>query len=126
MVVRTVRYERPGVYNRRSRARTVRVDFKYARPRIGNNRFMTAYWKTLSHNGVHFPPLYEPAGLAVRVKGKRVELLPLAEEMAYVFAKKKDTPYVQDTVFTSNFTNDFEKELPAWCKGAKFGDIDFS
>ena len=87
---------------------------------------MTAYWKTLSHNGVHFPPPYEPTGMPVRVSGKSVALSPLAEEMAYLFAKKKDTPYVQDPVFTSNFVDDFLKQLPAWCKGATYGDIDFS
>ena len=87
---------------------------------------MTAYWKTLSHNGVHFPPLYEPTGMSVRVRGNPVPLSPLAEEMAYMFAKKKDTPYVQDPVFTTNFTEDFLKQLPSWCKGAKFSDVDFS
>ena len=87
---------------------------------------MTAYWKTLSHNGVHFPPPYEPLGMSVRVDGKPVALSPLAEEMAYMFAKKKDTPYVQDPVFTSNFANDFVKQLPPWCKGARYGDIDFA
>ena len=51
-------------------------------------------------------------------------LSPLAEEMAYALAKKKDTPYVQDPVFTSNFMGDFLRELPEWCRGAKFEDID--
>ena len=75
---------------------------------------MTAYWKTLYHNGVHFPPPYEPLGMSVKVTGKPVALSPLAEEMAYLFAKKKDTPYVQDQVFTSKFTDDFVKQLPTW------------
>ena len=64
--------------------------------------------------------------MSVRVDGKPVALSPLAEEMAYMFAKKKDTPYVQDPVFTSNFANDFVKQLPPWCKGARYGDIDFA
>jgi DNA topoisomerase I len=87
---------------------------------------MSAYWKTLSHNGVHFPPPYEPMGMSVRVNGKVVPLSPLAEEMAYMFAKKKDTPYVQDPDFRSNFVNDFVTQLPSWCKGARYEDIDFS
>ena len=53
-------------------------------------------------------------------------LPPLAEEMAYTFAKKKDTPSDQDPVFTRNFTADFVAQLPAWCKGVSYGDIDFS
>lgn len=52
-------------------------------------------------------------------------LEPLAEEMAYNFAKKKVTPYVQDPVFIANFMGDFLKELPPWCKGAQFKDVDF-
>ena len=87
---------------------------------------MSAYWKTLSHNGVNFPPPYEPDGLSITVNGRSVKLTPLAEEMAYQFAKKKDTPYVQDPVFISNFMADFVKQLPAWCQGAKFADFDFS
>jgi DNA topoisomerase I len=87
---------------------------------------MKAYWKTLSHNGVNFPDPYQPEGVTVRVKGKDVALTPLAEEMAYSFAKKKDTPYVQDPVFRANFLGDFVKELPDWCRGAKFEEVDFS
>jgi DNA topoisomerase-1 len=87
---------------------------------------MKAYWTTLSHNGVHFPPPYEAEGLSVTVRGKQVQLSPLAEEMAYQLAKKKDTPYIQDPVFTSNFMKDFVKQLPAWCSGAAFSGVDFS
>ncbi|HUI23363.1 MAG TPA: DNA topoisomerase I [Nitrososphaerales archaeon] len=87
---------------------------------------MKAYWKTLSHNGVNFPDLYQPEGLRVRVNGEQVGLSPLAEEMAYNLAKKKDTPYVQDPVFTANFMEDFVKQLPPTCRGAGFKDVDFS
>ena len=87
---------------------------------------MSAYWKTLSHNGVNFPDPYVPEGITISVGGREVSLSPLAEEMAYNFAKKKDTPYVQDPVFRSNFMSDFAKELPDWCKGTKFEALDFS
>jgi DNA topoisomerase I len=87
---------------------------------------MKAYWKTLSHNGVNFPDLYQPERLHISVKERQVELSPLAEEMAYNLAKKKDTPYVQDPVFTANFMGDFVKQLPPWCRGAEFNDVDFS
>ena len=87
---------------------------------------MSAYWTMLSHNGVNFPEGYIPDGLSVRIKGKLVRLSPLAEEMAYHLAKKKDTPYIQDSVFRSNFMQDFLKELPDWCKGAPFEQVDFS
>jgi DNA topoisomerase-1 len=87
---------------------------------------MTAYWRTLSHNGVNFPDPNAPKGLSITVRGRRLPLSPLAEEMAYHLAKKKDTPYIQDPVFTANFMRDFLKELPTWCKGAKFQEVDFS
>ena len=85
---------------------------------------MKEYWKTLSHNGVNFPESYQPEGLAITVGGKGVALDPLAEEMAYSLAKKKDTPYVQDPVFVSNFMGDFLKELPPWCRDVRFKDVD--
>jgi len=87
---------------------------------------MTAYWTTLSHNGVCFPDPYQPGGLSVRVTGREVALSALAEEMAYNLAKKKDTPYIKDPVFDSNFMSDFVRELPSWCRKAKFEDVDFS
>jgi DNA topoisomerase-1 len=86
---------------------------------------MRAYWNTLSHNGVNFPDSYRPEGLAVAIKGRQIALAPLAEEMAYNLAKKKGTPYVLDRAFTSNFMRDFIGQLPTWCKGAEFRDVDF-
>jgi len=83
-------------------------------------------WKTLRHNGVAFPPAHSPTGLAVTIRGEKITLPPLADEMAYQFAKKKDTPYVQDPVFVENFMKYFSKELPQNFRSAKFSDIDFS
>lgn len=87
---------------------------------------MSPYWRTLSHNGVNFPDPYQPEGLAIKVRGAEVALSALAEEMAYNFAKKKDTPYVQDPVFRSNFMADFAKQLPPGTGAVKFEDVDFS
>lgn len=87
---------------------------------------MTAYWTTLSHSGVSFPDVYSPSGLSVRVNGKPVALSSLAEEMAYHLAKKKNTPYIHDPVFVSNFMLDFARQLPSWSRNAKFSEVDFS
>jgi DNA topoisomerase-1 len=87
---------------------------------------MPAHWTTLSHNGVNFPPPYAAEGLSIRVKGTGLQLSPFAEEMAYQIAKKKDTNYIKDPVFTANFMTDFLTQLPQWCKGSKFEDADFS
>ncbi|MDA4137434.1 MAG: DNA topoisomerase I [Thaumarchaeota archaeon] len=83
-------------------------------------------WKTLRHSGVAFPPEHSHTGLTITVKGEAVSLSPLADEMAYQFAKKKDTPYVKDPVFVENFMKYFSEELPQSLKGAKFSEVDFS
>ena len=87
---------------------------------------MTAYWTSLSHNGVAIPDPYRPEGLSIRVAGKPATLSPLGEEMAYHLAKKKETPYIRDRVFVSNFMLDFVKLLPEWCRAANFEQVDFS
>jgi DNA topoisomerase I len=84
-------------------------------------------WKTFRHNGIAFPDPYVQKGLSVRILGQEVKLPPLAEEMAYQFAKKKDTPYVKDPVFVANFMKYFVKQLPPPAnKQTKFEDVDFS
>src|SRR5881409_2422336 len=83
-------------------------------------------WKELRHNGVAFPPLYEPRRLAIRVRSDKVELGPEAEELAYAWGKKRTTPYVQDLVFQTNFLSDFLKVLPAKYADANYSEINFS
>ena len=84
------------------------------------------YWRKLYHNGVCFPPEYVPDGLSIRARGKMFELSPLAEEMAYNLAKKRETPYFSDPVFRSNFMIDFTKNLPESVRDVSFEEIDFS
>ena len=81
-------------------------------------------WKTLQHNGILFPPTYEAQGIKIKIKGDTVNLDLEQEEMAYQWAKKKDTPYAQDKVFQKNFTADFAKKLGI--KKLSYEDIDFS
>lgn len=83
-------------------------------------------WKTLKHNGILFPPPFESQGIKTKIKGEKVELSLPQEEMIYQWAKKKDTPYVQDKVFQKNFVTDFAKTLPAKFKKITISDIDFS
>lgn len=83
------------------------------------------HWRTLIHNGVAFPEPYRPKGLKIRFKGKEVELSPLAEEMVYALAKKKDTRYFFDPVFRENFMGDLREQVPEF-KDARFKDVDFS
>ncbi|MDW8276017.1 MAG: hypothetical protein RMJ59_06535 [Candidatus Nitrosocaldus sp.] len=83
-------------------------------------------WRQLQHNGVALPPPYEAKGLSIRIKGRSIRLTPEQEEMAYAFAKKKDTPYVKDRVFVLNFLSDFLKLFPEEYRSASIEDIDFS
>ena len=83
-------------------------------------------WKTLQHNGIAFPPFFESKGITIKIKGEKVPWNLEQEEMVYQWAKKKDTPYVQDKVFCKNFLEDFVKILPEKNKGISLSDIDFS
>ena len=83
-------------------------------------------WKTLEHNGILFPPPFESQGIKVKIRGEKIDLDLLQEEMIYQWAKKKDTPYVQDKIFQKNFVSDFAKTLPAKFKQISYSDIDFS
>jgi DNA topoisomerase-1 len=83
-------------------------------------------WKTLQHNGILFPPAYEKQGIKIKIKGESVDLDLDQEEMVYQWAKKKDTPYVQDKVFQKNFTADFAKTLTSKFRNISYQDIDFS
>jgi DNA topoisomerase-1 len=84
------------------------------------------YWTTLEYNGPAVYPPYTPKGLHISINGESVSLSPLAEEMAYHLAKKKDTPYIKDPFFISNFMKDFSKELPQKFRNVSFEKIDFS
>jgi len=46
-------------------------------------------WKTLKHNGILFPPPFESLGIKIKIKGEKISLDLLQEEMAYQWAKKK-------------------------------------
>src|SRR3989449_3454073 len=83
-------------------------------------------WKELRHNGVAFPPPYEPRKLSIRIHGTIVRLSPDAEELAYAWGRKRTTPYVQDPVFQTNFLSDFLKLLPPKHSQAKMPQIDFT
>eukprot|EP00871_Galdieria_phlegrea_P002020 jgi/Galph1/2819/GphlegSOOS_G1451.1 len=71
----------------------------------------TIKWTTLSHNGVLFPPEYEPHRIPIIYKGKEIVLLPNAEEVATFFAQKLATEYVKKQQFRQNFWEDFQQYL---------------
>jgi DNA topoisomerase I len=83
-------------------------------------------WKTLRHNGVAFPSPYDYRGLAVKIKTEKFKLSAEQEEMLMAWAKKKDTPYVQDAVFQKNFLDDLKRYLPERFAGISLMDLDWS
>ena len=68
-------------------------------------------WNKLEHNGILFPPDFETKNIRIKIKGEKIDLNLDQEEMVYQWAKKKDTPYVQDKVFQKNFLTDFALSL---------------
>ena len=82
-------------------------------------------WKKLEHNGILFPPDFETKKIKIKIKGENVDLDINQEEMVYQWAKKKDTPYVQDKVFQKNFLTDFAKTFGSKYKKLELEDVDF-
>nr|XP_027192874.1 DNA topoisomerase 1 alpha-like isoform X2 [Cicer arietinum] len=68
-------------------------------------------WTTFVHNGIIFPPPYNPHGVKILYKGKPVTLTPEQEEVATWFADMWDTEYMQNEIFKNNFWNDWQKLL---------------
>jgi len=84
-------------------------------------------WTELEHNGVAFPPDHVQRGININILGEVYFLNREQEELIYAWAKKKDTHYVRDPVFQSNFLSDFKKAIPDRFKSVqKIDDIDMS
>ena len=79
----------------------------------------------MRHNGVAFPPEYQPRGLSTTINGKLVQLEPLQEEMLMAWAKKIGTPYVEDSVFQDNFLYSLREKWQDLFEGVTINDIDW-
>ncbi|SMN22967.1 similar to Saccharomyces cerevisiae YOL006C TOP1 Topoisomerase I, nuclear enzyme that relieves torsional strain in DNA by cleaving and re-sealing the phosphodiester backbone [Maudiozyma saulgeensis] len=66
-------------------------------------------WTSLVHNGVMFPPEYEPLPSHIKLyyDNQPVELPPEAEEVAGFYAALLETDHGKNPVFQKNFFNDF-------------------
>ncbi|EJD52512.1 hypothetical protein AURDEDRAFT_111181 [Auricularia subglabra TFB-10046 SS5] len=73
----------------------------------------TQKWKTLDHNGVLFPPPYQPLPADVKMlyDGKPVDLPPESEEVALFFGQLLGSDHANDTTFQKNFFKDFTHVL---------------
>ena len=68
-------------------------------------------WETFHHNGVMFPPKYEPHGVPILYKGERVQLTNEQEEYATIFSRYIDTEYYKIDKFRKNFWKDWSRIL---------------
>jgi DNA topoisomerase-1 len=74
----------------------------------------TTKWTTLEHNGVVFPPEYEPLPPNVKMlyDGVPVTLDPAAEEIAHAFGSMLNSAHnVENPTFQKNFFSDFKEML---------------
>src|SRR5690242_16436754 len=72
-----------------SLADVIQVNKWWEQP-IADEEEVEERWKSLEHNGVLFPPRYEPHGIKIRYKGQEVELTPEQEELATFWAQILD------------------------------------
>lgn len=92
-----------------------------------SNEDIRRKWMTLEHRGVAFPPEHHLRGISISIAGEKFPLNQEQEELVYAWAKKKDTHYVRDPVFQSNFLVDFKKLLPERLRDiSSIADVDFS
>ncbi|KAK6433153.1 DNA topoisomerase 1, partial [Oleoguttula sp. CCFEE 5521] len=87
----------------------------------------TKKWSTLEHNGVIFPPEYEPlpANVSLFYDGKPVKMHAVPEEIAHAFgAMLNSTHNVENPTFQKNFMEDFREALKqnGGAKDKKSGD----
>lgn len=68
-------------------------------------------WTTLDHNGVVFPPPYQPHGVKPLYDGAPLDLTPEQEELATFYAQMIETDWVKKKVFNKNFFFEFRRSL---------------
>ena len=86
-------------------------------------------WDSLAHNGVYFPPEYEPHGVPLVYKGREVVLSPEQEEYATYFARYLKAPHMEKKQFSENFWKDWRELLRDTPQGqviTAFKDCDFT
>jgi len=83
-------------------------------------------WRTLEHNGVCFPPPYEPHGVKMLYDGKKITLTPDQEEAATFWARYMETEHVKKPQFSKNFFEGFKKLMGKGSEIKEFSKCDFT
>ena len=68
-------------------------------------------WRFLEHNGVIFPPKYEPHGVKMKYDGEPVDLNDEQESVATMYAAMINTDYATKETFLKNFWREFKQLL---------------
>lgn len=82
-------------------------------------------WEQLKHNGILFPAEYKPHKKPLKYGESLVELTPLQEEYAMMYAKFIETDYIKNKTFNKNFWLDWKKILGKEHKIQNLEDCDF-
>jgi DNA topoisomerase-1 len=67
-------------------------------------------WKSFNHNGVMFPPEYEPSGIPIIYKNEEMQLDPQNEEIAFLYARYIKSEYITNSIFNRNFLNKLKNQ----------------
>ena len=91
-----------------------------------NNNDDELRWHKLEHNGVLFPPQYEPHHVKIKYKDEYIELTPEQEEVATFWAQLLESEISQKKIAQKNFLEDFKKVLPSTYAQCSLNDFDFT
>lgn len=83
-------------------------------------------WKSLEHNGVLFPPKYEPHGVKIRYKGHEIDLTPEQEELATFWAGIIDNDLSTKEITRKNFLKEFKRVMDEKYALSILEDFDFT
>jgi len=83
-------------------------------------------WETLEHNGVLFPPKYQPTGIKILYKGEPIALNSYQEEISSYWAGILDNDISTKDMCKKNFFHEFRAAMGKEYEHSKFDDFDFT
>ena len=90
------------------------------------NEDSTKRWDSLEHNGVLFPPKYQPHHIKILYKGNVINLSSYQEEIATFWAGILDNDLSTKDICKKNFFKEFKAVMGHDYDSSKFEDFDFS
>lgn len=90
------------------------------------NEDSTKRWDSLEHNGVLFPPKYQPHNIKILYKGNAINLTPYQEEISSFWAGILENELSTKDICKKNFFKEFKAVMGQEYDSSKFEDFDFS